>query len=180
MQPYKLLRWTMTGLPACDRDEAHPIFYDAPTTFQATFDPAKAKLLGVQSADRSLIKPELMDKPQDVFPLTTPCERGRLHYLKGKFAATSWLAALRGAAVIHYFWHIDWELRYEGLLSEKGIFSGDYHTNILSQGAGQGSNSPKIDGVAANDLHDQIRTEWTFLPSGFSYRPSGSPLEDLT
>jgi hypothetical protein len=178
MQPYKLLRWKMPGLPACDRDDAHETFYDPPTTFEATFDRQKASLLGMKSASRSVINPELMDKPQQVFPIYTPCGKGKLHYLRAKFVATSWLAALRGTQVIHFFWYIDWQLEYEGRIFDDGSSNLEYDTTILSQGPGQGKNLPVIGGVAANDLQSQIQKNWSFLPSSFGYTSSGRPLGD--
>jgi len=156
--PFKILKRTIKDLPACDRGE-DPIFYDPPLTFAETTDPNLAKLLGGKTK-KELIKPPMMDKPQDTFPVATPCGNGRLYRIKGCFVATAWLVAMRNQRVIHFFHYVDWRLDYSGTIDKHANFHGAYYPNITAQGPGKGGREPVIGGIPADDFDQRAEYEW--------------------
>ncbi len=175
--PYRLLEWRLKDLPASDRDDTEDIFYDSPTTFSGNNDATRAALLGSSTMDRSVVKPELVDKPQDAYPLTTPCGAGRIYYLKGLFDATTWLVAMRGATVLHFFKHADWKLEYSGFLDDKNNFNGEYDHKVTATGPGRGRREPVIGGTRGNAFDQRLENVWSDLPSSYSYPLDGAPLD---
>jgi hypothetical protein len=102
----------------------------------------------------------MMDKPQDTFPVRTPCGAGTLYKIKGRFVATAWLVAMRNQEVVHFFHYVDWKLEYNGTIDKHANFCGAYHANITAQGPGKGNRDPVIGGVAADDFDERAEHEW--------------------
>lgn len=154
--PYQARHDRLPNLPASDRGEQHPIFYDHPANF--AHDPQKALLMG-HRYDNSRLGAAMDDKPQDVFPLRTPDDNGYISNVVGKFDASCWLVAMRGPAVIHYFYHCDWEVDFNVDFSRSGVAACHTRQRVTAQGPGQGQRQPVIGGTAANNI--QWVTEWS-------------------
>ncbi len=150
-------------LPASDRG-LHPYFYSSSSNFHNSLD--RQQLLGVGSISNQLGLSDA-DKPQHPYPIHTPIgiggNFGIIDSFRYEFHACTWLVAMRGGQVIHYFNHVEWEFDIWGGVQRNLLNIVNTTKNggivIKSKGKGKGNCIPVIGGIKADER--RTVTEWS-------------------